>query len=444
MRFNPIKFLEGLLCTAPALLLTLAACGGGGGGGSTPIAPVVAPSFAPAGASAVAACHTINLSWNAVAGATGYNVYGAASGVQVITPSNKLTATPVTSTSYDDAGLASGTTRYYQITAVNSAGEGPGSSVVMGSTAMSCPIIGGSIQGNALTLSTAVSTMEGTAGNLGYANGTGSVVQFSSPANVTTDGTNLYVADTNNNVIRKIVISTRAVTTLAGTAGLSGSADSNTPPVTFNGPQGITTDGTYIYVADTGNGSIRKIDSSGNVTTITSSGTFLLPAAITYDGTANLYVTDTGRGAIRMVPTATGLEDPTFNASVASPQGITYTGSTLYVTSYATGVSNIYSVTTSGAGVPTVLTGTSGLNAPQGITTDGTNLYIANSGDHTIRTIPVAGGTLSLVAGATGISGSTDASLGINARFNHPGGITTDGTNLYITDTGNQTIRKIQ
>ena len=136
MHLNPKKFLHGLLYAAPVVLLTLAACGGGGGGTTT--APVVAPSTAPSASTPVAGCHAINLNWTAVTGATGYNVYGAASSVQVISASNKLTVSPDTATSYTDTSATLNSTRYYQITAVNSAGEGPGSSVVSGKIILTC------------------------------------------------------------------------------------------------------------------------------------------------------------------------------------------------------------------------------------------------------------------------------------------------------------------
>ena len=318
MRFNPTKLLEGLLCTAPALLLTLAACGGGGGGSSTTTTiPVVAPSAAPIASTPVAGCNAINLNWTAVTGATGYNVYGAASGVQVISASNKLTVPPDTATSYTDTSATLSNTRYYQITAVNSAGEGPGSSVVSGTITKTCTKMGGSMQGNALTLSAAVSTLAG-AGPIYYGliNGTGAAAQFSSPAGATTDGTYLYVADTNNNAIRKIVISTGVVSTLAGT-GVAGYVNSATGPAQFNHPQGITTDGINLYVADTGNNVIRQITitsptvstvagpaaptvSSGYVNATGGAAKFYLPNGITTDGT-NLYIGDTANQSIREI-----------------------------------------------------------------------------------------------------------------------------------------------
>jgi len=106
--------------------------------------------------------------------------------------------------------------------------------------------MGGSFQGVELSLSTAVTTLAGT-GSSGSANGTGTSASFNYPRGITTDGTNLYVADKSNHLIRKIVISTGAVTTLAGT-GSSGSANGTGTSASFYYPNGITTDGTNLYV----------------------------------------------------------------------------------------------------------------------------------------------------------------------------------------------------
>jgi len=118
--------------------------------------------------------------------------------------------------------------------------------------------MGGSIQGTELSLSTAVTTLAGT-GSSGSANGTGTSASFDNPIGITTDGTNLYVADILNHLIRKIVISTGVVTTVAGT-GSSGSANGTGTSASFYYPNGITTDGTNLYVADYVNNLIRKIE----------------------------------------------------------------------------------------------------------------------------------------------------------------------------------------
>jgi len=156
--------------------------------------------------------------------------------------------------------------------------------------------MGGSIQGAELSLSTVVTTLAGT-GSSGSANGTGTSASFNNPYGITTDGTNLYVADYSNHLIRKIVISTGAVTTLAGT-GSSGSANGTGTSASFQSPEGITTDGTNLYVADTENYEIRHINiSTGVVTTVAGTGSsgsangtgtsasFNYPHGITTDGT---------------------------------------------------------------------------------------------------------------------------------------------------------------
>ena len=156
----------------------------------------------------------------------------------------------------------------------------------------------------------AVTTLAGTGSSGSADNSIGTLASFSRFQDITRDGTNLYVSDTYNHWIRKIVISTGVVTTLAGT-GSAGSA--NGTAASFKFPHGITTDGTNLYVADTSNYLIRKIViSTGAVTTVAGTGSagsangtgtsasFYLPYGITTDGT-NLYVADTFNYLIRKI-----------------------------------------------------------------------------------------------------------------------------------------------
>jgi hypothetical protein len=267
-----------------------------------------------------------------------------------------------------------------------------------------------------------VTTFAGTTDSSGSADGIGSASRFYSPRGITTDGTNLYVADTNNHTIRKIVILTGAVTTIAGTAGLPGSADGTGSAARFYNPFGITTDGTNLYVADTNNDTIRQIViSTGDVTTL--AGTAGLPGSV--DGT----------GAA---------------ARITSPVGITTDGTCLYVTS-----NNAVRQIVISTGVVTTLAGTAGsfgstdgtgtaarFNYPEGITTDGTNLYVADSGNQTIRQIVISTGAVTTFAGTAGSSGSANGT-GAAAKFWGPFGVTSDGTNLYVADRNNHTVRKI-
>ncbi len=154
--------------------------------------------------------------------------------------------------------------------------------------------------------------------------------------------------------------------------------------------------------------------SCGNNTSdsTSSAGTFNSPSGITTDGT-NLYVTDTGSNTVRKIVISTG-------------------------------ESSIFAGSTSGSAGSTNGTGTEALfNGPTGITTDGTNLYVADKGNNAIRKIVISTGAVTLFAGSsTGASGSTDGT-GTAALFNGPSGITTDGTSLYVSDAGNNSIRKI-
>jgi len=338
--------------------------------------------------------------------------------------------------------------------------------------------MGGSIQGVEPDLSTAVTTFAGS--SQGYTNDTGTSAEFNFPRGITTDGTNLYVADQNNHKIRKIVITTGVVTILAGsTSGTpsdsKGNTDATGTSARFDNPVGITTDGTNLYVSDTGNHRIRKIViSTGVVTTLAgssqgstdhntgTSASFNAPEGITTDGT-NLYVSDTGNHRIRKIVISTGVvttlagsssgstdHNTGTSASFNAPRGITTDGTNLYVVDkgnhrirkivISTGVVTTLAGSSSGS---TDATGTSAsFNNPVGITTDGTNLYVADKDNDRIRKIVISTGVVTTLAGSS--SGFANHNTGTSASFNAPQGITTDGTNLYVSDNGNHKIRKIE
>lgn len=173
----------------------------------------------------------------------------------------------------------------------------------------------------AITSAGVVTTLAGYAGTTGYTNGTSSAANFRYPAGVATDGTYVFVADSGNNQIRKVVISTGVVTILAGNStGNSGYTDATGTSAYFNNPIGIATDGTNLYVTDYSNHAIRKIViSTGVVTTVAGniSGTsgyidatstsayFSYPLGIAYYS-GNLYVTDQSGTHIRIINTSTG------------------------------------------------------------------------------------------------------------------------------------------
>jgi hypothetical protein len=337
-------------------------------------------------------------------------------------------------------------------------------------------LMGGSMQGLELSLSKVVTRFAGTAGTSGSSNGTGTAASLNMPVGITTDGTNLYVADRANHLIRKIVISTGVVTTVAGT-GSSGSVDGTGTGASLNQPIGITTDGTNLYVVDGANHLIRKIViSTGVVTKVAGTGSsgsadgtgtaasFNSPVGITTDGT-NLYVADYANEIIRKIVIATGVvttvagtalnqgnkNDTGADAEFNGPRGITTDGTNLYVADavnhlirkivISTGV--VSTVAGTGSSGSSNGTGTSAsFNEPSGITTDGTNLYVGDGENHLIRQIVISTGVVTTVAG-TGSSGSVDGT-GTGASISRPYAVTTDGTDLYVSEFTNHLIRKIE
>jgi sugar lactone lactonase YvrE len=165
-----------------------------------------------------------------------------------------------------------------------------------------------------------VTTLAGTPGQSGGADGTGGTAQFDFPYGLAADAAgNIYVADLGNDTIRKITPD-GAVTTLAGAAGQSGSADGAGNAARFNGPSGVAVDGAgNVYVADTDNDIIREITPGGTVTTLAgvagqfggtdgtgSAALFGFPGGVAVDGAGNLYAADSGNSTIRKGTAASG------------------------------------------------------------------------------------------------------------------------------------------
>lgn len=329
-----------------------------------------------------------------------------------------------------------------------------------------------------VTQSGVVTTLAGLAGIPGFADGTGASALFDSPAGIGTlgGGSSLFfVADTGNHVVRQLTTG-GAVTTLAGAPPRTGGADGSGEGARFTGPVGIALIGDNVFVADTGSHAIRKVTGAGVVTTVagspgnpgTSDGTgtaarFRFPGGIASLG-ADLYVTDSENHTIRRVtasgvvttiagnPGATGTVDGTGSAArFNNPQGIVALGSDLYVAD--TGNHAVRKVTP--AGVVTTLAGSPGtsgstdgtgatahFNAPLGIASIGTNLYVSDTGNHTVRRVATPSGTVTTFAGSAGQAGSADAQ-GDAARFSSPDGIAAVGSVLYVADRGNHTVRRI-
>jgi hypothetical protein len=235
---------------------------------------------------------------------------------------------------------------------------------------------------------------------------------------------NLYVADTTGQIIRKITPSA-VVTTLAGQANLKGHADATGTNATFNTPTGIGVDTSgNVYVSDQVNRTIRKITPAGVVSVFAGSqsvqgtndglGTlaqFTMTTAVVVDSANNIYVADNGAHTIRKI-TSGGL-----------------------VSTFA-GVGKV-SGTNDGVG------DAARFNQPQALAVDSANnIYVCDTANNTIRMI-TPGAAVTTIAGNPTLSGSTDGTNS-GALFDVPRGIAVDSTGIiYVSDGGNNTIRKI-
>ena len=322
-------------------------------------------------------------------------------------------------------------------------------------------------------------TLAGSAGT-GNADGLGGTARFISPAGAAVDSAgNLYIADTFNHTVRKITPG-GIVSTFAGMPGVSGSANGIGFAARFNGLNDVAVDGAgYIYVADFGNNTIRKITPAGVVTTLAglagsagsadgtgSSARFNGPTGLAVDSSNNVYVADTYNQTIRKI-TPVGVVS-TFAGSAGLIGSVDGTGNAArFYGPYCIGVdatNNLYvsesanntirritpmAVVSTFAGTAGNSGSTDGVGAaasfyfPLDVTVDSLgNVYVADYGNHTIRRITPAR-VVSTWAGLAGSPGYVDG-IGNSARFNGPFGVAADNSgNVYVGDYNNYVVRKI-
>jgi sugar lactone lactonase YvrE len=275
-----------------------------------------------------------------------------------------------------------------------------------------------------------IQTIAGTAGITGSMDGPAASATFNFINGIGADSDgDIYVSDTNNDTVRKITPA-GIVSTIAGTAGVSG--NTNNPVGTnalLNSPTGVSWDATTgnVYVLDSGNNNIRKISPTGAVSLLAGSSSgmsgytdsptgtaalFKSPADLSIDAAGNLYVADQGNNVIRMI----------------TPAGAVTT------------------LAGSGAAGSADNTGTAAsFNGPGGIGIDAAgNLYVADGGNNTIRKITMPGVVVTTIAGSPGAAGNADGLTGADARFNSPGDVQPDAFgNVYVIDCNNVTLREI-
>jgi sugar lactone lactonase YvrE len=280
----------------------------------------------------------------------------------------------------------------------------------------------------------------GTAG-FGGDNGLATGAELSFPEGVGVDGNGyIYIADSGNNRIRRV--SSGIITTVAenGTAGFSGEGGAATSPE-LNFPVGVGFDtSNNVYIADSGNNRIREVTvSSGVINTVAGSGSSTFggdtgsalsagipnPVGVAFDPSNNMYIVDQNDNRIREVVNGTTTINTVVGSGEAS-EGVCGPA--------ANGLKN---------GLPPTQTS---LSCPSGIAFDPSgNMYIADSGNEIVRRL--SGETVTIIAGNGTAGFSGDGGPGASAELNDPAGVAVaESTNVgtvYIADSFNSRIRKI-
>jgi sugar lactone lactonase YvrE len=284
-----------------------------------------------------------------------------------------------------------------------------------------------------------VTKIAGTPGESGSTDSNQGQPLFDYPTGIAIDHSgNLYVSDLFNNAIRKV--------TSTGTVNTPTITDTNGNNPSFANPRDIAIDstGSYLYVTDEGTNEVRRIViSSGVVTTVASIATVAQSIVqndastaikgIGVDPSGNVFVADIGNNIIWKIAATNGVVSPGAAVNI-------FAGSNSFTAGYA-----------DGDGISQAL-----FNQPIGLAVDGAgNVYVTDYGNEVIRKI-TSGGTVSTLAGQAGVAGCLDGA-GAQALFNVARGITVDGSgNLYVTDSytpivtqntptfsGNNILRKI-
>jgi len=308
--------------------------------------------------------------------------------------------------------------------------------------------------------------------------------QLNSPTGLAVDAAgNLFIADTNNNCIRKVTPA-GTINTVAGngTQGFSGDGGSATSAQLWN-PSGVAVDTAgNLFIADTNNNRVRKVAPGGVISTVAGNGIpgfsgdggpatsaqLSDPSGVAVDSAGNLFIADLVNNRIRMVTTGgvistvagngsfgfSGDGGPAIDAQFNYPSGVAVdTAGNLYIADR--GNSRVRKVT--GGVISTVagngnfgFSGDGGpatsaqLNSPAGVAVDTAgNLFIADLFNNRIRKV-TTGGVISTMAGNGSFGFSGDGGSAISAQLSDPYGVGVDAAgNLFIADTNNNRIRKV-
>lgn len=268
--------------------------------------------------------------------------------------------------------------------------------------------------------------------------------QLCRPSGVFVDGSgDIFIADTENSVIREVVAGTGNIQTVAGNAGLGAGYSGDGSAATsaqLDLPDGVFVDGSgNIFIADTHNSVIREVAITGIIQTIVgtqyvfgststpkcqfsgdggaaTAAQLCLPGGVSIDGSGNIFIADTENSVVREVVASTGnIQTVAGNATL----GAGYSGDGGAATSAQ-------------------------LDLPNGLFVDSSgSLFIADSDNFVIR--EVSSGTIQTFAGNHTVAYSGDGGTATHASLYAPGGVFVDGSgNIFIADTDNSVIREIK
>jgi uncharacterized protein (TIGR03437 family) len=295
------------------------------------------------------------------------------------------------------------------------------------------------------------------------------VAQLYKPQRVAVDSKgNYYISDYYTNAVRMVTVSTGNIATIAGN-GMAGFAGDNGPATDANikDVHGIAVDSAgNVYISDTSNNRIRKIDTKGVITTFAGNGsqgfagdgaaaskaTMWFPAGLAIDGSGNLFVADYGNSTVRKITSggnistvagtgAWGLSGDGGAANkspLAAPMSIAVDGAgNLYIGDI--GSASIRKVTTDG-NIRTVVSGVT----PQSLAVDAAgNLYFVDGINSVVQKV-LPTGTILAIAGTGQAGYSGEAVQATLAQLNQPSGLAMAASgSLYVADSNNQIIRQL-
>ncbi len=332
-----------------------------------------------------------------------------------------------------------------------------------------------------------VTKVAGTFGEHGYS-GDGDQAtraRLYNPKGLAVAGNSLFIADDDNNRIRRVDLRTNRITTVAGTGSVGFNGDGTATRANLYSPWGVDVAGNYLYIADRDHQRVRRVDLSTNtITTVAGTGTYgysgdggqATQAHISRPqdvavGDGYLYIAQAYHHRIRRVNLSTGTITTVAGTGTAGysgdggratqarlyhPWGVDVAGNYLYIADrYNNRIRRVNLNTnriTTVAGTGSRSYGGDGgqateahLNRPTGVAVDGaSNIYIADTENHRIRKVDTPGvsGIITTVAG-TGTAGNSTG-VGVAVRLRSPQAVEVSGNYLYISDMGNQVIRRLE